>query len=71
MFKKSIARIDNESSQSELSNPALHDIIATNHVTYPKVIISISKMNLYFFFLSIFRNHTNNVCLGRAKQCSS
>lgn len=50
MFKKSIARIDNESSQSELSNPALHDIIATNHVTYPKVIISISKMNLYFFF---------------------
>lgn len=39
MFKKSIARIEkeNESSQAELSNPALHDIIATNHVVLAKV----------------------------------
>jgi len=39
MYKKSIARIDKEhqSSQAELSNPALNDIIATNHVVLAKV----------------------------------
>jgi hypothetical protein len=39
MYKKSIARIENEneSSRAELSNPALQDIIATNHVVLGKV----------------------------------
>jgi len=39
MFKKSITRIEkeNESSQAELSSPALQDIIATNHVVIAKV----------------------------------
>jgi hypothetical protein len=39
MYKKSITRIEkeNESSQAELSDPALHDIIATNHVVLAKV----------------------------------
>jgi len=38
MYKKSIARVEkeNESSQAELSNPALQDIIATNHVVLTK-----------------------------------
>ncbi|CAF0752915.1 unnamed protein product [Adineta ricciae] len=38
MYKKSITRIEkeNESSQAELSNPALQDIIATNHVMLTK-----------------------------------
>ncbi|CAF0996207.1 unnamed protein product [Adineta steineri] len=38
MYKKSITRIekDNETNQAELSNPALHDIIATNHVVLAK-----------------------------------
>ena len=39
MYKKSITRTENEteSSQAELSNPALQDIIATNHVVLAKV----------------------------------
>jgi hypothetical protein len=39
MYKKSIARIENEneSSQADLSSPALQDIIATNHVVLAKV----------------------------------
>ena len=39
MYKKSITRIENEneSSQADLSNPVLHDIIATNHVVLAKV----------------------------------
>ncbi|UJR33468.1 hypothetical protein I4U23_020913 [Adineta vaga] len=38
MYKKSITRIEkeNESSQTELSNPVLQDIIATNHVVLSK-----------------------------------
>jgi hypothetical protein len=39
MYKKSITRSEkeNESNQAELSNPALHDIIATNHIVLTKV----------------------------------
>jgi hypothetical protein len=39
MYKKSITRIEKETenSQAELSNPALNDIIATNHVVLTKV----------------------------------
>jgi hypothetical protein len=39
MYKKSITRMEkeNESSQAELSDPALRDIIATNHVVLAKV----------------------------------
>jgi len=39
MYKKSITRIEkeNETSQVELSNPALQDIIATNHIVLAKV----------------------------------
>jgi hypothetical protein len=39
MYKKSITRIENEneSSQADLSSPALQDIIATNHVVLAKV----------------------------------
>jgi hypothetical protein len=39
MYKKSITRIEkeNESNNAELSNPALQDIIATNHVMLTKV----------------------------------
>lgn len=36
MYKKSIVRIENE-NQSDLSNPTLHDIVATNHVVLSKV----------------------------------
>ncbi|CAF4528485.1 unnamed protein product [Rotaria sp. Silwood1] len=35
MYKKSIVRIENE-NQTDLSNPALNDIIATNHVLLTK-----------------------------------
>jgi hypothetical protein len=39
MYEKSITRVEkeSESTQPELSNPALHDIIATNHVVLTKV----------------------------------
>jgi hypothetical protein len=61
MYKKSIARIDKEhqSSQAELSNPALNDIIATNHVVLAKV-----KTNIFLIKINrisfIFRNHVTN-----------
>ncbi|CAF0744238.1 unnamed protein product [Rotaria sordida] len=35
MYKKSIVRIENE-NQTDLNNPALNDIIATNHVVFTK-----------------------------------
>ena len=45
MYKKSIGRIDKdtESSQAQLSDPVLHDIIATNHVVLAKVKIKKTK----------------------------
>jgi len=56
MYKKSITRVDkeHESSQAELSSPALNDIIATNHVVLAKVkpnifLIKIEKKNSHLF----------------------
>ncbi len=48
MYKKSVTRSEkeNESSQVELTNPALQDIIATNHVVLTKVKIRKKKLSL-------------------------
>ena len=50
MYKKSITRIDNEneSSQADLSSPAMHDIIATNHVVLAKVSTFSYRCCFYF-----------------------
>jgi len=54
MYKKSITRIENEndSSQADLSSPALHDIIATNHVVLAKV-----RRDNFFLVINLRRSH--------------
>jgi hypothetical protein len=71
MYKKSINRIEkeNEINQSELSNPALHDIIATNHVVLPKVTKNFIRKQKNIIF--ICRNHVKNDYHGHVKRLSS
>jgi len=54
MYKKSITRIENEndSSQADLSSPALHDIIATNHVVLAKV-----RPDNFLLVINLKRSH--------------
>ena len=66
MYKKSITRIENEneSSRADLSSPAMHDIIATNHVVLAKV----SRFRKYSYdLLHSHRNHIKNVSLEHVK----
>ena len=67
MYKKSITRIEkeNESSQAELSNPALQDIIATNHVMLAKVKIKLTIRFNYLIF-PCFLKKSHNERFSRA-----
>lgn len=69
MYKKSITRIENEneSSQADLSSPAMHDIIATNHVVLAKVSHFFIEKKDSNDLLHSHRNHIKNVFLAHVK----